>query len=447
LKLLSQVRNKESSTKILALVDQLPNRFDREQAFRVLEEMYLRPYLPSKCLSELCKVKIQNLKSLYSVIRGSKEAKILFKLSAYPFLVSLLDHLSKDEARTLAILQGKTPSPMFETLELFISEACNANCKFCYRNGKNYDYPATMSGQDYIKLIYDFADCGGRNLDVSGGLEPLLSPVVLEVLQAGVEQGLNVGLYTNGIALAGSEKFNQLLKINRVRISLNAYDRKSYFETMGVDEFDRVVRNIESFVEARDQSGSKVKIGASFVVYGENYRYIDEVIKLAQRLQIDYLALRSVEVIKTAGLGAEKENELASVLERVRLENYLRRYGKLNVSVADTFSGISSSSPDYLKYFNKSLAAFLPYFRITVTPRGKVYALNLIGQPSREDDRFLLGDLSKGLCLSNIVWKESLPFEMDLLLAHDFSLILALSKLNSDMQIGISLEDNPFNWR
>jgi MoaA/NifB/PqqE/SkfB family radical SAM enzyme len=447
MKLSNRISNKTDLAMILFVSEKLSSKFDGELARQILEEMYLRPYLPSRFLSKIYNVKLQDLKSLYSAIRCSKEAKEFFALSAYPFLISLLDSLSKDAARTLTILNGKTPSPPFETLELFISEVCNAKCKFCYRDGQNYKYPATMSVGDYFRLINDFADVGGRNLDVSGGLEPLLSPVLSEVLQKGVERGLNVGLYTNGISLFGSRKLEQLMKINRVRVSLNAYDKQSYAETMGVDEFDRVISNIRNFVKVRDESGSKVKIGVSFVVYGDNYKRIDEVIKLAQELNIDYLGLRSVEVIETVGSGKEQEDELASILELIRHENYLGRYGKLNVSVADTFNVTSDSSCDSIKYLRRNLVSLLPHFRITVTPQGKLYALNLIGQPSREDDRFLLGALDQNYSLSDIANRtKSIPFEPRMLLAHDFSLIMALSKLASDLEFGISLKENPFNW-
>jgi len=215
---------------------------------------------------------------------------------------------------------------------------------------------------------------------------------------------------------------------------------------MGVDEFRRVISNIKTFVGARESNGSKVKIGTSFVVYGENYKHIWEVVRLAQRLRVDYLGLRCAEVIEKGGSSEGQKKKISSILESVRYENSLGRFGKLNVSVADTFNEVASSR-DYVKYFRKNLVDALPYYRITVTPQGKVYALNLIGQPSREDDRYLLGDLSVGVDLSEIVrQKKCVPFEMELLLAHDFSLIMALSKLVSDLELGISLEENPFNW-
>jgi hypothetical protein len=101
-----------------------------------------------------------------------------------------------------------------------------------------------------------------------------------------------------------------------------------------------------------------------------------------------------------------------------------------------------------MKYIKKDLVNALSHFRITVTPHGRVYALNLIGQPSREDKRFLLGKISRNSDLSSILSnKTNVPYAENLFLAHDITLIVALSKLVSDLEFGINLEENPFNWK
>jgi TDP-4-amino-4,6-dideoxy-D-glucose deaminase len=427
--------------------EKLPSNLNKELWAEVLKTIFLKPYLPSKNLLDAHKISKRNLMEIYSFIRNSSEAIELFKYSPYPFLISLLSRLTKDSDRTSTVLQGKVPFPLWETMELFISNVCNANCKFCYRNGKTYESSAFISGSRFVQLINEFADSAGRNLDISGGLEPLLSPSINDVLRAGVDRKLNVGLYTNGIALNVSKTVNEIMKINRVRISLNAFDRKSYKEIMGVDTFDCVIRNIENLVRVREKSKSTVKIGISFVVHAGNYKDIYRIIQLAQDLQIDFLGLRSVEVVETSNFGKSRKSELREILDRVRYENYNGRFGKLNVSVADTLSALADSSFEGLKYVKKEIVNALPYFRITVTPSGKFYALNLIGQPSRSDNRYLLGELSEGFALSDLLKKNKpIPFEPGLLLAHDFSLIMALSKLQSDLEFGIDLENNPFNW-
>ena len=413
----------------------------------VLRELFLRPYLPSRELCTKFKLDKEDLKTAYSLIRSSKIAKKLFEISPYRFLAVVLENLSRDSERTSKILSNEAPFPLAETMELFISQKCNANCKFCYRDGQIYSEKSVLTSKQYVNVINEFADLHGQNLDISGGLEPLLSPSIIDVIDAGLSRNLTVNLYTNGIALDNLDVVKRLLKINRVRVSLNAYDRESYKEIMGVDQFHTVLRNITSFVEAKKESNSQVKIGISYVVSRENYRQIFKVIKLAQQLQIDLLGLRSLEAVDKGAFGNEEITELQSILNKVRIDNSLGRYGDLSVSVADTFNEVTDPSHDYVKYMNKDLVNALSHFRITVTPQGKLYALNLIGQPTRGDSRFLLGELAKGDSLSDlIINKKKVPFEPGFLLAHDISLIIALSKLDSDLKFGIGLEDNPFIW-
>ena len=84
-------------------------------------------------------------------------------------------------------------------------------------------------------------------------------------------------------------------------------------------------------------------------------------------------------------------------------------------------------------------------YRLTVTPAGKVFPLNILGQPTREDERFLIGRVEAGKTLASALQgRRPIPFEPDLLLAHDKSLIIALSKLKADLEFGIGLEENPF---
>jgi MoaA/NifB/PqqE/SkfB family radical SAM enzyme len=424
----------------------LPSPRTKDLTTGILGELFLRPYLPSK---ELCKFGIgkEDLKGVYAAIRSSEKARELFEFSPYHYLVQVLEHLSKDSERTSKIVSGETPFPLSETMELFISEFCNAKCKFCYRNGNVYDEGRVLSTQEYVNLIHEFADLQGANLDVSGGLEPLLSPSILDVLKAGLDRKLKVSLYTNGIAMSNPDLMGLLVRIHKVRISLNAYDRESYQEVNGVNKFDVVLDNLRNLVKTKEDSKSEVRIGINLVVLRENYTHIFDAIKLAQEIGVDFLDLRSVEVTDFAYFDGKQVKELGPILKQIRRENLLGEHGKLSVSVGDTFGVIIDPNNDPLKYSRKEFVNALPYYRVNVTPQGKIYALNVIAQPSREDQRYLFGETGKHSSLYDILSSRKIvPFEPKLLLSHDISLISALSKLESDLEFGISLEENPFNW-
>ena len=427
----------------------LSNAQSQNLNLKVIKQLFLKPYLPA---TEICKefgISKTELIKTNAFIRSFYKSKELFTYSPYPYLVNVLGQLSRDAERIKTILKGERPLPPSDSLELFISEYCNAKCKFCYRNDNLYHHKdKTLTNSEYAQLINNFADLNGQNLDVTGGLEPLLSPSLLGILKIGVERKLNVHLYTNGIALGNDRKITeQIMKIKRVRISLNSTNSKNYKEVMGVDKFEQVVENLRQLVETKRKTKSNVQIGVGFAIFKQNYTCIPEALELAQKLELDFLDLRAVEVTNVERLDQQQRTELQSILNEVRRKKMRNEYGALNVSIADTFNTVINPENDCMKYVKEDLVKELWHFRVTVTPYGKVYALNFIGQPSREDDRFLLGQIRENKDLSSILSNgKNIPYDENSLVAHDLTLMMALSKIDSDLEFGINLEENPFNW-
>lgn len=421
----------------------------RNLDIELIKHLFLKPYLP---VAEICRkfgISKTALAKTNDFVRSFYKSKELFAYSPYPYLVNVLGQLSKDAERTQTILKGERPFPLSNSLELFISESCNAKCKFCYRNGNLYQHKEkTLTDSEYAQLINDFADIGGQNLDITGGLEPLLGPSLLSILKTGVERKLNVHLYTNGIALGNDRDIvEKIMKIARVRISLNSSNSKNYKEVMGVDKFERVVENLRQLVETKRKTKSNVQIGVGFAIFKQNYTCIPEALELSQKLELDFLDLRAVEVTNVERFDQQHRAELRSILNEVRRNKMRNAYGTLKVSVADTFNTVIDPENDCMKYVKRDLVKELWHFRVTVTPYGKVYALNFICQPSREDDRFLLGHIRENRDLSSILSNgKNIPYDENSLVAHDLTLMIALSKMASDLEFGISLEENPFCW-
>jgi hypothetical protein len=235
-----------------------------------------------------------------------------------------------------------------------------------------------------------------------------------------------------------------LLRIDKIRVSLNAVDKGSYRGIMGVDKFDVVKDNLADLIKRKRDANS---IGISFVVFKENYRQILGAINLAQQLGVGFLDLRVVHVTDICGFDRKQRGELRAILEQVKRKILLGTYGRLRISIADTFNFLD---PDnyLLRNLKRDFVDELVNFRVTVAPHGKMYALNVIAQPTREDPRYLLGDFNEDNSLLSILRnKKSIPFEPSLFLPHDISLIVALPKLKSDCEFGIGLNESPFNFK
>lgn len=410
-----------------------------------MQAIAARPYLAS---AEICRqlgITREQLKAAYAQARGSAAAQASFAASPFHYLTRTLGRLGKDAARTSQVLGRQRVQQPFETLELFISADCNVNCTFCYRRDRDYGDQRILSAAEFLAIIDEFAASGGQQMDVSGGLEPLLSPAVADVFAAGIARGLRVNLYTIGNALHNPRIADLLLQLSQIRISFTAHDRASYVQMMGVDHFDRVATNARRLMQRKLATGSPVGIGTSYVVTPEVYRDIPKAVAFAAELGMQFFDLRSVSVWAAADYTAEQRAELGEILDDVRRGQASGAHGQLQISIADTFRTIIDPAADPLPHVNHDLVDLLVHYRVTVTPAGKVFPLNILGQPTREDERFLIGRVGAGQSLAAAMQgRKPLPFEPSLLLAHDKTLILALSKLQADLDFGIALAENPF---
>ena len=422
-----------------------PSSASSELALQIIREISARPYIPAAELCHKFEITRDELKSIYAHARSCATTQSIFAKSPFFYLTKVLERLTKDRSRTLPVLCGETPQPPFEVLELFISADCNVNCTFCYRRDRDYGDQRILSTAEFLAIINEFADLGGRQMDVSGGLEPLLSPAIADVFQAGIARGLRVNLYTIGNALHNPKIADLLLRLSQIRVSFTAHDPTSYVEMMGVDQFDRVTTNLRELMRRKLATNSPVGIGTSYVVTPQIFRNIPKAVAFAMELGLEFFDLRSVSVWAAQDYTPADRAELRGILDEIRRGQASGAHGKLKISIADTFSSITNPAANPLPYVNHDLVNMLVNYRLTVTPAGKVFPLNILGQPTREDERFLIGRVEAGKSLAAAMQgRKPIPFEPDLLLAHDKSLIIALSKLKADLAFGIGLEENPF---
>lgn len=422
----------------------LPVAPHRDVAQRVIDAVAARPFLPS---AEICKqfgLSRDQLKQIYAEAKRSEAAQARFARSPFFYLTKTIQRLVGEE-RTMQILRGRVPAKPYETLELFISADCNVNCSFCYRRDRDYGDQRILAASEFLAIVDEFADAGGKNMDVSGGLEPLLSPAVADVFQKGLDRGLRVNLYTIGNALHNPKIADLLMQLSQIRISFTAHDRDSYVAMMGVDHFDRVVKNARMLMQRKQETGSAVGIGTSYVVTPQVFRDVPKAVAFAQELGMQFFDLRSVSVWAADDYSPADRAELGAILDEIRHGQRTGAHGDLKISIADTFASITDPSANPLPYVVHDLVNMLVHYRITVTPAGKVFPLNILGQPTREDERFLIGRVdSQHSIASAMQMKKPIPFEPELLLAHDKTLLIALSKLQTDLEFGLALTDSPF---
>jgi MoaA/NifB/PqqE/SkfB family radical SAM enzyme len=124
---------------------------------------------------------------------------------------------------------------------------------------------------------------------LSGAGEPLLNHDTIPIIRwLNSEYPLvAVNLITNGITLGECVKDVSLLRLNYLNVSLNASSPEVYWRTMGVNQFNRVVCNIEEY----QRMGNK-NLRLSYVVHYGNLRDLPGYVQLASELCVKQIHVR-----------------------------------------------------------------------------------------------------------------------------------------------------------
>jgi radical SAM protein with 4Fe4S-binding SPASM domain len=153
-----------------------------------------------------------------------------------------------------------------------------------------------------------------RFFSLSGQGEPTLCDGFVDVVNFLKQKGKHVEVVTNG---TNPEKLLSLVfEPDSISISLYGYDDKSYLAYTGAPAYSKV---IEGYLKLRDKLRN---VGFSWIVTRENYRQLDHLLPLCDRLQPAFLHL--VNYIASSHEGREieriitvKDTEIADYLEDV----------------------------------------------------------------------------------------------------------------------------------
>ena len=180
------------------------------------------------------------------------------------------------------IIKGKEVHPI--TCEIDPSNACNLNCSFCMyakRLKRNRDL---LPWEIYRNLITELKILGVKSITFTGGGSPLMNPRFNDMVSKAYSLGFEIGLITNGTLL---HKVENLDHFKFIRISLDAYDKESYFKIKGKNLFNRVMRNIRE-----SANSGKTDIGVSYVVCKENVNGIQEIQEKLKESGIKYIQFK-----------------------------------------------------------------------------------------------------------------------------------------------------------
>lgn len=193
-------------------------------------------------------------------------------------------------------------------IDIGVTKKCNANCLYCYgvkQVMKDVEIPKNV----LISLFRDAPNLGVKALTLTGDGENTLNDGIYPAMKVGKNNGLDIGMATNGIAL-NHEKIQTILEsMVWCRFNISAGSQDSYKRIHRVDQFDRVIHNMSVAKKIKRDNGYNTTLGFQMVLIPE---CLDEVIpltKIALDIGVDYLVIKQFSDPNCEDINVENFNK------------------------------------------------------------------------------------------------------------------------------------------
>jgi len=171
------------------------------------------------------------------------------------------DDFERRAEETVQALRHET-RPTVRRIAVFVTDRCSFRCSYCNYEIRNQD----MTEEEFDSIVQQYGD--GAIIHITGG-EPSVVRWLYPYLRAHGDK-CRFHLNTNAFVAPPSES------IQRLKVSLDSYDREYWNALVGVNAFDRVVQNIKDAIP-------HTVVSITYTMSHENMREIPEFIRFVNR--------------------------------------------------------------------------------------------------------------------------------------------------------------------
>jgi len=172
------------------------------------------------------------------------------------------------------------------TLYLETTNRCDSACQTCIRTFHTLEPPKDLTLAEVQQIVEQFPVL--ERVVLHGIGEPLLNKQIFEIVAYLKTRGATVLFNSDAISLT-QKRAAQLIdsSLDEYRVSMDAATRATYAKLRGVDQFERVIRNVGALVTLQQQRGSnKPRISLWFTTLKANLDELPAFIRLAVRLGV-----------------------------------------------------------------------------------------------------------------------------------------------------------------
>ena len=269
--------------------------------------------------------------------------------------------------------------------ELDLTNKCNNRCPYCCGIKEN---GAQLTKKQIDMIANGLYEMGAKGVILSGGGQPLISPHFEYAVRQLKQNGIKLGLNSNGLALTKEKALIISEYFEYFRVSLDAGSPQMYQITHGMPNtaYKKVIENAKLFSKIRNESDSKTSFGIGFLTSKLTENDMENFVLVAKECGADFAQFRPFtgDTYDLTG----------------RIEKLQKSYND------DTFI-VNSSIQKYREMHTKGKREYTKcrgmFFSTVITADAKVFAC----LHYRQEDRYFLGQISKNNSLEDI-FKSSL---------------------------------------
>jgi len=220
-------------------------------------------------------------------------------------------------------MNGEKPGPY--SLELYTDEGCNLFCKFCSAEGHGVKH---LDFEFANKVIEEAKELDVKVIRLIGVGEPFLKKEEMIRLMEKIKSYGMQGYTVTNCTLLGDEDVNRLVEAgwDEMRVSLHAPDAKTHDYLTGHEgAFAKVTRSLALFKKLKEErKKDKPTIRINFVLNKQNFRKIDEMIKLCEKYSCGFVLLplevpdQSNKYLKELELDQNDREELKKIIRGIK---------------------------------------------------------------------------------------------------------------------------------
>lgn len=192
------------------------------------------------------------------------------------------------------------------SVQLHLTNRCNANCLFCWLHGRKQD-SKELPEKRWLEIADEICKLGVPRATISGGGEPLLrAKLALRMMEKLSLAGIGGNLITNG-TLISEEIAERIVESGweSVQVSIHAPNAGLHDRLMDKKgAFSLALRGIRNLARAKRRKGSSSpELGIRMVITRDNMFSLPGFIRLARSSGITKVSARMVNDLKTATKG------------------------------------------------------------------------------------------------------------------------------------------------